>query len=429
MGLKKTTNINSVWWINPFYFFPLLMFTILIGAISIPEDSYINFYSVNKFINYNNIWYSVAAVFFFVMGCFFTNMLLKKLKTENTFFEDVDKYEGTFKFFVFLFFLFTLFGYLMWFFSMYQHGFSLTMLSSVLMGEQGAVFDLKRNYLTKIAGVTSFTNFSIPFMILAVYYNTQYRRKAVKIMILIVVCLAVFRGVFFSERLAILEVLVPSLLITFMHRIKQRKRLKFVSIYPIVIVIGIAVLFAIGEYFRSWINYYNNVYPSYWDFITTRFFGYYVTALNTGSLYINEFGLASLPAPYFSVNWLWKFPLMGGTYENLWHLDPEAKFQNMLELSGNPEFNNPSGVLLPYHDFGLVGGITFWLLMGIVSGAFYSFFTKGYTLGLLFYPIWILGLTEVPRYLYFSSGRSFPTWIALLVFVFILSINKRHKLL
>jgi hypothetical protein len=65
-------------------------------------------------------------------------------------------------------------------------------------------------------------------------------------------------------------------------------------------------------------------------------------------------------------------------------------------------------------DFGFAGGMVYYLWMGLMLGASYRLFAQGQIIGLAYYPILLVGLLELPRELYWSNSRVFPTWMLLL---------------
>jgi oligosaccharide repeat unit polymerase len=417
---------EKIWWLNPIIVFGLLMGVIIAGTSAVSEQNYLTFYNVNKFIDGINIYFAVFASLAFMFGCFMSRVLFKDLRRTEVLFEDFQRHSSLCTKIVYLLFTFTMFGYFMSFLSLMNNGANILIFYEVIKGEAGAIYQLKHNMLTKTAGVTSFTNFGIPFIILAAYYMYFNRNRIIKVMIITIILLTIFRALFFAERLALLEITIPYLIVYVILRVTKKGELRNINLIPVILVPLIVVLFGIGEYFRSWTNYYQYVYPSYFDFLFIRLSGYYVTALNTGFMYLTQFNFGYMPFPYFTLEWLWKFPLMpGGVYESTWNVSPTFLFQNELETTGNPEFNNPSGLLLPFHDFGFLGGIVFWVFMGVITGGLYALFVKGYPFGMLLYPIWFLGITEVPRYFYFGSGRFFPAWVFIVIVTLIFSFNRK----
>jgi oligosaccharide repeat unit polymerase len=402
----------KIWWLNPATIFFIIMSFVFLGVFLVSDRNYQIYYNTNKYVDSETIWYSILATISFIVGIVVTIILLNRLEVSTTFYREIKQGNRLYRKIIYLLFFFTLFGYFAWAFMLYRNGAPISLFLDVLSGEENAIYILKHQYLTKVAGITSFTNFGIPFIILATYYNFYNKRKLISRLMVIVFVLSILRAIFFAERLAILELLIPATVIYVLLKLKSGKPPKYYRLYPVFGFLFVFLLFAAGEYFRSWANYYQFVYPSYYDFITTRFFGYYVTALNTGTLYVSNLNV--LPFPYFTLEWFWKFPLIGeDSYLNLWHVSPSDLIQNMLYTRGNPEFNNSTGLLLPYLDYGVFGGSVFWVVLGILTGLLYLFFMKGYLLGALLYPAWILGITEIPRYLYFVSGRFFPTWMTI----------------
>ncbi len=414
-----------IWWLNPTIIFALLMTIILIGAYYIPENSYLSFYRVDKFIDESNIIYSILPVCCFVLGGVLAMLAGRGTKPSNAFSEVMVKKDSFIKMWIFVLFGFTMFGYAMWFLIMLRSGFSLSLFLNVLSGEPGAIYGIKESF-ENVAGVTSFTNFGIPFVILTCYYLFYNKKKIYIWMLAAVFLLTMMRAIFFLERLAIMEFLVPAAVVYFSMRAKMNRKTPFVAVYPIVGLVALVGFFGISEYFRSWLSYYVNYYPSFWEFIVTRFFGYYVTAINTGTLYFQHLGFHWLPFPNSTAEFIWKFPgVPDDAYSSIYGFEPQALINNTLATMGNPEFNNPSGLLQPYNDYGLFGALVFWVIVGFFTGVLYNHFKKGHTFGMMIYPIWLVGVLEIPRYFYFGSGRFFPCWIIILAFSLILHYNRK----
>jgi hypothetical protein len=96
------------------------------------------------------------------------------------------------------------------------------------------------------------------------------------------------------------------------------------------------------------------------------------------------------------------------------HLDYDG-YMGLLALGANPEFNNPGGLLSPIVDLGVLGGLAYWAVMGLVTGYLYNLYTRKHPLGMCIYPVVFLALTEVPRYIYWGEGRAFPALAYLLL--------------
>jgi hypothetical protein len=69
----------------------------------------------------------------------------------------------------------------------------------------------------------------------------------------------------------------------------------------------VVLFFAMGEYFRSWVNFYADRWDSYWGFALSRLAAYYMTALNNGAGMFENYD--TLYMPLNTADWFWKFPI------------------------------------------------------------------------------------------------------------------------
>ena len=112
-----------------------------------------------------------------------------------------------------------------------------------------------------------------------------------------------------------------------------------------------------------------------------------------------------------------------GLYQRLNHgaTSPVLDVDNpILFLHGNPEYNSPGGLGVPFQDYGEVGGLLFFLVAGFGIGRVHRAFIRSSTTAVLFYPILATGLFELPRYLYWSQGRVTPAFVATGVVAYVL---------
>ena len=82
-----------------------------------------------------------------------------------------------------------------------------------------------------------------------------------------------------------------------------------------------------------------------------------------------------------------------------------SDYPAVLTRGANPEFDNPDGILLPDIDYGLFGGILYWVLAGMLFALLFRWFRERRAWGLCLYPMVFLHLLEVPRGLYLSDAR------------------------
>ena len=79
----------------------------------------------------------------------------------------------------------------------------------------------------------------------------------------------------------------------------------------------------------------------------------------------------------------------------------------------NREFNNSGGITSATIDYGPVGGLVFCGLLGALFGAGYVAFRQARRWGLLFYPVFVMGMLEMSRVFYLGAGRCVPGLVGL----------------
>ena len=273
-----------------------------------------------------------------------------------------------------------------------------------------------------IAGLTTLTQCGIAFTVVAVHLLARKRDGRLLAQVLLVVVLALLRSYINSERLALIEVCVPAVVVVAMaaRRSRSRARRVLARTAPLVLTPLLLLLFAAFEYSRSWQFFKSRTDEPFALFALIRFVGYYATSYNNGYLEMQYGGFPGR-LPLNSLAGLWDAPVISslGLYDRLSAPVPAAS-DNLLERFANPEFNNPGGVTTPFVDFGLLGGFLFLALLGVVIGLLYRGFCDGTVAGTLLYPVVLTGLFDLPRYLYWTQGRVIPAWVALIVLTVVL---------
>jgi hypothetical protein len=162
------------------------------------------------------------------------------------------------------------------------------------------------------------------------------------------------RVVLNSERLALLELSVPALLIVVRTLVMERswspRARRLIQLAPAWGLLSMLLTFGATEYFRSW-RHYRYEFDSVAEFTLWRVSGYYTTALNNGAMAYETRG--AWPLPYASLHAWWAFPLVehsSFSFEALSGVDPETTHTTTLQRFGNPELNNDSGLLQPLLD-------------------------------------------------------------------------------
>ncbi|MDQ6665861.1 MAG: hypothetical protein M3Z23_15890 [Acidobacteriota bacterium] len=309
-------------------------------------------------------------------------------------------------------------GYLIWIGSAIKLGLNAPILVQAITGRNNALETIKNHYLITLPGATSLANFDVAVIVLGFLIGTAQGWRLVRKRCLAVLLLAILRAYLNMERLAVIELVVPFavLCLRLVYLELPRGKATVQRLIRFAPAIGPSVLFCfftISEYTRSWASFYSVKGMNLVEFSALRLLGYYVTALNNGAYLMER--LVPLGAPVFSLDFLYKFPFLNDLVQSIFPkaLDSGA-YINLLASGANPEFNNADGILLPIIDYGLAGGLLYWLLAGLLCGFVYQLFNRKHPVGLCLYPVLFVGVLEIPRILFWSAGRIFPTWCLLI---------------
>ncbi len=310
----------------------------------------------------------------------------------------------------------TLFGYMIYGLVGVARGARPAMLLEVLISQDNLSGDLKEIF-APVSGVTTLTQVGIAYVVIAVAILLHRPQRGLLPGIAVMCGLGLFRAFFLTERLAILEIIVPVVALlacAAAGSIRGGMRLG-VRLLPVVLVPAALMVFAMFEYSRSWVFYQKTVGGSFVDFAIDRFSGYYVTAYNNGQIAMNwEHYPGRLPLR--TLESFWTAPVVQQV-DLYGRLSPgsETQYQDLLQLHGNPEFNNPCGVCDPFVDYGTVGALVWFAIAGLLLGWIYRSFCNGSAWAVLVYPMMVTGLFEMPRYLYWTQGRLVPALVAVLI--------------
>ncbi|MBX3287022.1 MAG: oligosaccharide repeat unit polymerase, partial [Actinobacteria bacterium] len=286
-------------------------------------------------------------------------------------------------------------------------------ISSLLSGEAGVATAIKQQRFRLIPGLTTLTQFGPAAAVLAGWLpRAEWPRVRRRFWVLLV--LAATRSVLMSERLALIELLVPfGIAVACRHYRSGWRPRPRVALAPLIGLVVLMVGFTAFETTRSW-GYYADDDQSLVAFGATRLEGYYVTAFNNAELnwrHRDEL----YPLPYNTLEFVWQAPLVSDVlaYPAITGVDPRDRYEELLTQEVNPEFANPGGLGVAFADWGLVGGSVVCALLGFVARRCFDSMSAGRELGELLYPLVALSLVELPRFWYITSGRLFPSIVAL----------------
>ena len=277
---------------------------------------------------------------------------------------------------------------------------------------------VKSEILTTVPGVTTLTQLAVAAVPLAIAFKLFRPSSAIRVLVVVVFVLATFRTVLFNERLALIELLLP---VAFLVAAPRKVTVPRVVVYACVFFLAVLTFFAATELRRTY-TYTNDFSASR---ATARFFGYYLTSVNNGMAVVDDYPART---PFYSTGeFLWQLPGVGdlrvehlpalGTvslrYDDAFGVDPASFWPWAFYVDGlDYEFNvfTTPGYLAA--DFGWAGLVGVFVL-GLISGRLYRR-TEESTFHLALYAVWLVGLFEFMRILYFTNTRIFPAYLVFL---------------
>ena len=416
----------SLWWLHPFWIVAVPLLVISLVAYLLPEAEYRDNWRTPKAFDSAAFGLCIAVAAAFSAGCLLASWINAGFSVHRRISPELRDVRGDQRGLMILFgvaVVVTVTGYAIWFGFILKQG-GIGMIKSMLTGGKWASDELKRTGMdSMITGVTTFTQFGMGTVLLGTYLGfTQGWRKVVLRLAMLLV-LTLFRAVLLSERLSLIEVVLPSavLFIRLIGYGRPGSALRrFLIIAPVVGIAGLFALFTFTEYFRSWSSFYaDRGTQSLFSFSLLRLLGYYVTALNNGAIIWHGYG--ALYFPYATLDWLWRFPLIGHTLRGMLGGDQDVMDLevSIVTAEGNVEFNNPSGIFVVFTDLGVAGAYMFFVIYGCMAALLYGSYRRGSIAGLFLYPFVFIGMSEQVRILYSTGGRAFPTWLLLLMGVLI----------
>lgn len=413
--------MHSYWWFKPHIVTTVWTLPLLFIAIAVPEEWYFDISGTAKFLDFEEFTVGLIGLLFFIGGAWLGTRPFFRFSAVSNSLLPLSVRETPYRQVMYTVFLVTSVAYIIWF---QEYFVNPSLIVPIFRGDPGAIY-AAREVAERLPGITSFTNVAPLYAVLYALYSRVTGaplRVRDKLAMGLFVFITVARVFIYSERTGLLWLVVPFVLAAAGGAAKRRQ---MIVVLPVIIAIAGVFLFAIGEYFRSWANYYVDHWDSYWSFILNRLGAYYVTALNNGAGMYKFYGPKYIPMD--TLDWFWKFPiqLVPGGMAGLFNVDTTVHHQ-FLESVANPEYNN-RGLFTPMLDFGIVGGTVVFAFLGWFSGQLYYGFTKGTALGLLLYPSWYVCILEMARWFAFGSTRYFILVVVTSGVIFMLNRHSRHR--
>ncbi len=414
---SATPVLRGLWWLDPTLMFALVgLGTLLIAFVS-PEEFYA-FHRTPKYVDWQHVALGILAVGGFTIGSLYG----RSFDPEPADARIADS-RWLWKWFLIAAGL-SFLGYAVWTFLATKNGLTVGLVERLLFGGDETTFEqLKEKVFVRIPGVTTATQFGMATMLLGlILWNRGERLAGWVLGGLIAVSAA--RALLFSERLALIELALPSVVLWVRFNVLGNRlptwKASAWKMAPVAGISALVVMFGGFEYFRSWQAHQNN-HSNVVEFTLMRLSGYYNMAVNSCAMQIEK--EQSFSVPWTTTQFFWQFPLVRSSplsYTTLTGRNPDDELMRLLEQYANPELNNDGGLLLPYFDFGMIGLPIFWGILGLGVGYVYRNYQAGRLMGLAIYPLCFIGILEVPRIVYFTSQRAFPSLFLLIAFAYFL---------
>jgi hypothetical protein len=228
----------------------------------------------------------------------------------------------------------------------------------------------------------------------------------------------------YFERLPLFELGTP--LAWFLLR-----RLSFKTVVLIAFggLLSFFALFSLAEYFRSWPLYlqsglYQNTPSDFLEFMFYRVMGYYITPVNHLGAIVEQH-LGHTTGGFYTFRFILNTPVIGhivtsvSPYLHKISVNSADIWEFLVDphFGLNPEYNLFGFYGVSFLDWGW-GGLILATLFGTTGGMLLAASRRRLTLGVFGFPIFLIGLAECPRLLYWSHERVFLSLLALLLISF-----------
>jgi oligosaccharide repeat unit polymerase len=424
----------GAWWLHPAVAFSLPVVIAGVTAYSTGYSEYSRFWHTHKYFDLSCLSLLFGVVSVFAVGCLLGGARRRETASQPAADWKLDVRWQLVRTLFNLSFALTIIAYSIWFGVAIKNGLRPGVIFEVLHSSADAAGDAVNEHLKTIPGITTGTQFGLVVMALGVPLGAVIGWRRVRWQMLAVLGLAFIRSFLNSERLAIIELLVPFIVSFISFRPPRTRRVhRLVQAAPLFGPILLFFFFAGAEYFRSWTTFYSQRESSFWGFISLRLMGYYTTALNNGAMLWRVSKPLSYGLEPSTLDFLWRFP---GANQLLPSVLPyfgvsaqvsDYRYDALLQAAANPELTNPSGVFGPIVDYGVAGGLLYWFLCGLLCGYLYKQLRLHKPAGMFIYPLLYVGLVEAARILYWAEGRLFPAMFLLVVSVLFILSNRRTR--
>jgi oligosaccharide repeat unit polymerase len=362
-------------------------------------------YKSTKISNINELMYIFLCVLLFIFGGWLGDSFLRTYKIEAVGEKFIPRW------YIRSGLLTALLAYFIWFGAGILRSGGLSNLFDVYIKSS---FYVKETVLKTIPGVTTFTQVAVAAIPVSLLCFKTTRKE--KILINILLLFAIARAFLFSERLALLELLLPILVILFEKKVRSFFKFLLLTV-PFVVM-----FFIVAEMRRAFLFVsYSSILDLFKEGII-RFTGYYLTSINNALFVLEKLPFAT---PLYDVfQFIWKFPGLSNLYYKLFGMRELYFSYELAKYGFNPEYNTNTFIGSLILNFGLILTPIFAFLWGVMVGICYSL-ARFSNLAKSLYLIFFVGLLEFMRINYLLSSRLIPTYgFFILMFLLFPKISK-----
>lgn len=395
-GKNMVSKIPSFF--RPSAFFLLLSMILLLIYIVIPPQNYESLFWSSKVVSLQGLIFIIAIVLVTAIFAYigekviFPNQVSYRLLTKSKKYEEISLP----RWWIISAMLSCIIAYLIWFSIGILRAGGVTGLYYAYLSN---AFYVKQVLLYPIPGITSFTQIGV--IIAPMSLINKKISLLEKYLIVIILILALVRSFIFSERLALLEMIIPIMIV---YASRKQLDVKKLARGFIVFAICVIAFFIFNESRRS---FSARGISTLYDIVSNgvfRFFGYYLTSINNYGLSFNNYEF-KFPF-FFTLSSLWNLPGLGWLYKDFFPAESFDAPQLLLVNQLNPELNVFTTVGYWVMEYGLAFSLIFAAFYGLFSGIAFKM-AKYSSYWLAFYSVWFIGILEFMRIYYIGSPRVF----------------------
>ena len=256
--VAKANKVEAVWWLNPAVALGMPAVAAGCAAYLTESNDYLYFWRTPKYFDFSCLEFLLAVVIVFGCGCLFgaARRDNRGVRQPPADWKLAIPWRSVRLLFTISFIL-TVVAYIVWFAVGIKNGLNLRLIMDILHRASDANYDLRKEYFKTIPGVTTGTQFGLTVIVLGVPLGVAKGWRTVRWQLLSVFLLGLVRALLNSERLAVIELLVPLVVSFIWLRPATGRLLRFLTRFaPVVAAAFLYLFFAAGEYFRSWSSFY-----------------------------------------------------------------------------------------------------------------------------------------------------------------------------